>query len=324
MANNVAIIGAGVSGLTTAVVFVEQGWRTAIFAAETGRATNSAAAAAIWYPYDTAGDDAVIAWALSTFQELVELSRQPRTGVSMIELLTFSRTGEIQMPAWAAGLSGRQLQPNELMVPSSPQIPAAFTSGFALTVPIMDTTRYLDYLEQRLFGAGGSITGNFLFDRLDGVNREFDLVINCAGIGAKTLVPDGDLEPHRGQVAVVRKFELPCAVVCDDPPLTYAIPRASDCVFGGTNELSDSREPDPAATSRIVSECSRVLNIREPAVVAERVGLRPFRKGGVCLRRERLRDGRAVIHNYGHGGSGFTLSWGCARNVFELAHGPYE
>ena len=66
MANNVAIVGAGVSGLTTAVVFAEQGWRTAIFAAETGRATNSAAAAAIWYPYDTAGDDAVISWALST------------------------------------------------------------------------------------------------------------------------------------------------------------------------------------------------------------------------------------------------------------------
>jgi D-amino-acid oxidase len=183
----------------------------------------------------------------------------------------------------------------------------------------MDTTKYLDYLEQRLLEAGGSITGNFVFDRLDEVDREFDLVINCAGIGAKTLVPDGDLEPHRGQVVVVPKFELPCAVVCDDPPLMYAIPRISDCVFGGTNEVSGNREPDPAATSRIVSECSRVLNISEPTVVAERVGLRPFRKGGVCLRRERLRDSRIVIHNYGHGGSGFTLSWSCARNVFKLA-----
>ena len=100
----------------------------------------------------------------------------------------------------------------------------------------------------------------------------------------------------------------------------YAIPRASDCIFGGTNDISDNREVDPAATSRIVSECSRVLNIGEPAVIAECVGLRPFRKGGVCLRGERLRDGRTVIHNYGHGGSGFTISWGCARDVFELAH----
>lgn len=320
MQNSVAIIGAGVSGLTTAVVFAEQGWRTAIFAAETGGATNSAAAAAMWYPYDTAGDDALISWALSTYRELAELSRQPVSGLSMIELRTFSRRGEIEIPPWAAGLGGHRLPPNECSFPSlRPQSPAPFTSGFALTVPVMDTTKYLSYLEQRLLEAGGSITGDSLFDRLEEVDGEFALVINCAGIGARTLAPDPDLEPHRGQVAIVPKFDLPYAVVCDDPPLMYAIPRTSDCVFGGTNELSDNRAPDPEATTRIVAECSRVLNINEPSILAERVGLRPFRKGGVCLRREQLRDGRPVIHNYGHGGSGFTLSWGCARTVLELA-----
>jgi D-amino-acid oxidase len=99
----------------------------------------------------------------------------------------------------------------------------------------------------------------------------------------------------------------------------YAIPRANDCVFGGTNELSDHRDVDPATTSRIVAGCSRVLKIDKPKVLAERVGLRPFRKLGVRLERNRLRDGRTVIHNYGHGGSGFTLSWGCAKKVFDLA-----
>jgi D-amino-acid oxidase len=62
-----------------------------------------------------------------------------------------------------------------------------------------------------------------------------------------------------------------------------------------------------------------VLNIDEPRVIAERVGLRPFRKSGVRLERDRLRDGRTVIHNYGHGGAGFTLSWGCAREVLDAA-----
>ena len=66
-------------------------------------------------------------------------------------------------------------------------------------------------------------------------------MINCAGIGARELVHDADLEPHRGQVAIVPKIEgLSCAIVCDDAPLMYAIPRTNDCVFGGTNELSDN------------------------------------------------------------------------------------
>ena len=183
----------------------------------------------------------------------------------------------------------------------------------------MDTTIYLNYLEERLIKAGGSITANLHFERLDDVSREFDLVINCSGIGARNLVHDVDLEPHRGQVAIVPKLDISYAIVCDDPPLMYAIPRANDCVFGGTNELSENLDVDPTVTSRIIAECSRVLNIDDPKVLAARVGLRPFRKSGVCIRADRLSDGRTVIHNYGHGGAGFTLSWGCAENVFQIA-----
>jgi len=58
----------------------------------------------------------------------------------------------------------------------------------------------------------------------------------------------------------------------------YAIPRTNDCVFGGTNDVSDNLAADPATMSRIVAECSRVLSIAKPPVLAERVGLRPFRR----------------------------------------------
>src|SRR5206468_12723331 len=188
------------------------------------------------------------------------------------------------------------------------------------TVPRMDTTIYLDYIANRFVVAGGSIAADVHFEKLEDVDRKFDLMINCAGIGARELVQDRDLEPHRGQVAVVPRIEaLSSAVVCDDAPLMYAIPRTNDCVFGGTNELSDDLDIDPAVTSRIVAECSRVLNIGNPVVLAGRVGLRPFRKSGVRLEGDRLHDGRTVIHNYGHGGAGFTLSWGCAREVLQLA-----
>ncbi|HMC79917.1 MAG TPA: FAD-dependent oxidoreductase, partial [Acidimicrobiia bacterium] len=49
-----------------------------------------------------------------------------------------------------------------------------------------------------------------------------------------------------------------------------------------------------------------------------RVGLRPFRRDSVRLERE---PGARVIHNYGHGGSGVTLSWGCAEEVSALVKG---
>ena len=313
MKHRVAIVGAGVSGLTCGVLFAEHGYGTATFAEETGQRTTSATAAAIWYPYDAEPADAVIAWALKTYKVLVDLSRKPRSGVSIIELRQFSRTGEAQIPNWAVPLGGRGLD-------ASSVIPTAFKGGFAITVPLMDTTIYLNYLEERLIKAGGSITTNVHLERLEDVSSEFDLVINCSGIGARNLVRDVDLEPHRGQVAIVPKIDsLSCAIVCDDPPLMYAIPRTNDCVFGGTNELSENRDVDPTVTSRIVAECSRVLNIDNPKVLAARVGLRPFRKSGVCIRADRLSDDRTVIHNYGHGGAGFTLSWGCAENVFQIA-----
>jgi D-amino-acid oxidase len=186
-------------------------------------------------------------------------------------------------------------------------------------VPLMDTTIYLDYLAQRFRETGGEIHPNRCFAKLEDVDHAFDLVINCTGIGARTLVQDSDLEPHRGQVAIVRKIDLPCAVVCNDSPLMYAIPRTKDWVFGGTNELSDDRTIDPLATARIVAECSRVLDINKPDVLGERVGIRPFRRSGVRIERAQLRDGRVLIHDYGHGGSGFTLSWGCAEAVARIA-----
>src|SRR5882757_2696124 len=328
MKRRVAIVGAGVSGLTCGVVFAERGHRTTIFAKEIGQQTTSAVAGALWFPYDVEPADKAIPWALETYQTLINLARNAESGVSMIELHQLSRSGEIQIPDWAVPLGAR-------FIPSEVENGAAreaatwtgnegiksceFTSGFAITVPLMDTTIYLDHLANRFLKADGQITENVRLENLEDVDPKFDLVINCAGIGARELVHDADLEPHRGQVAIAPRIEgLSCAIVCDDEPLMYAIPRAKDCVFGGTNDVSDNLSADPATTSRIIAEGSRVLNIDKPPVFAERVGLRPFRRSGVRLERDRLGDSRTIIHNYGHGGAGFTLSWGCARKVLEL------
>jgi D-amino-acid oxidase len=311
MKSHVAIIGAGVSGLTCATVLAENGFQPSIFAEQTGDETNSAAAAAMWYPYDVGPEAAVVPWALVGYGRFLELARNADTGVSLIELRTFSRLGPISPPLWAQPLAPRPISDRDL--------PAAFVSGFSLRVPLIETTKYLSYLRERATTASVSITGGIRFENLAAIDPRFAVIIDCAGIEARDLVPDAELEPHRGQVAIVDKIDLPYAVVCDDPPLMYAIPRSNDCVFGGTNEVSEDRTVDPSASAAIISECERVLGIAAPRLIRERVGLRPCRKSGVRLELERLGDGRRVIHNYGHGGAGFTLSWGCAQTVLELA-----
>jgi D-amino-acid oxidase len=311
MKRRVAVIGAGVSGLTCAVLFAENGYETTIWADEIGDETNSAAAAAMWYPYDVGSAAEIIPWALVSYRRFLDLARDSNTGISMIELRTFSRLGPIAPPDWSQPFAPHPVAAGE--------IPSAFMSGFAMRVPLIETGKYLAYLSSRLAKAGGSLSGGTCFANLDEVNRDSDLIVNCAGIGARELVSDPDMEPHRGQVAIVGKLDLPYAVVCDDPPLMYAIPRSEDCVCGGTNDVSDDRRPDPATTSSLIKECERVLGRPMPRLLRERVGLRPGRRSGVRVEAERIRDGRTVIHNYGHGGSGFTLSWGSAETVLELA-----
>ena len=287
MRKGAAIIGAGVSGLTCCVVFAEHTWDVTIFADETGEQTTSGVAAALWFPYDAEPVDKIIPWSLITYERSRELTRDSRSGVSMLQLRQFTRASEIAIPNWAKknlGAHSISVIPSENASPARtegsltiPGFPSTFTAGFALTVPLIDATIYLDYLAKRFRTAGGTIQSAHI-SKVDEIPRDFDVIINCAGIGARELVHDSDLEPHRGQVAIVPKIDLAQAIICNDAPLMYAIPRAHDCVFGGTNSISENREPSSADTTAIVSECSRVLGIDPPPVIAMKVGLRPFRK----------------------------------------------
>ena len=112
-AKSVAIVGAGVTGLTCGVVFAERGYRTSIFAKETGRQTTSGAAAAVWFPYHVEPAERVIPLALETYQVLLDLARFPESGVSIIESRQFLRTGEIEIPDWAIPL-GASVIPSDV------------------------------------------------------------------------------------------------------------------------------------------------------------------------------------------------------------------
>jgi len=58
-------------------------------------------------------------------------------------------------------------------------------------------------------------------------------------------------------------------------------------------------------------------------VIRTTVGLRPYRPSGFVLEPERL-DAKLLVHNYGHGGSGMSLSWGTASLAADLAQTRVE
>src|SRR5262249_30952543 len=107
--------------------------------------------------------------------------------------------------------------------------------------------------------------------------------------------------------------------------LVYLFPHGDIVVLGGSEAADEwNRQPVPAVADRILRDCAvvepRVSGVR---VLGHQVGLRPFRPrgplGGAPAPAARPAPGRAVVHNYGHGGAGVTLSWGCAREAAALA-----
>src|SRR4029453_6703961 len=114
MQKSVAIVGAGVSGLTCGVTFAERGFPVKIFAEQAGIQTTSGAAGALWFPYDAEPADKVIGWALETYKVLLDLAQDSHTGVSVIELRQLYRTADLAAPHWASSLGARRLRRDEI------------------------------------------------------------------------------------------------------------------------------------------------------------------------------------------------------------------
>ncbi|WP_245942253.1 FAD-dependent oxidoreductase [Sphingomonas gilva] len=72
-----------------------------------------------------------------------------------------------------------------------------------------------------------------------------------------------------------------------------------------------------AARTATARPCLPRVNVAANRVIRTVAGLRPYRPGGFRVEREALGD-KALVHNYGHGGAGITLSWGTSRLAVDL------
>jgi D-amino-acid oxidase len=308
------VIGAGVSGLTSALRLAEAGWRVRVWTADAPRRTISAVAAAIWYPYRVGPAGRVRSWGAASYREFLRLRGEDGAGVRLLPGLELLGPGADlrQFPDWAADIP-------DFSVATPSQLPPGRV-GWSFSVPVIDTSVYLAWLEVRLAARGVRLEPRRVAALEEGLAAA-ELVVNCTGLASRELVPDAALRPVRGQVVRVENPGLTRFWLDEHHPegLLYIVPRSGDCILGGTAEEDEEDcTPDPDTAQGIVRRCAEL----EPALAGcrifeHRVGLRPGRPT-VRLEAEDRGGGR-IIHNYGHGGAGVTLSWGCADAVVALA-----
>ncbi|GAA4577492.1 FAD-dependent oxidoreductase [Micromonospora coerulea] len=307
------VVGGGIIGLTAAVRLREQGARVTLLAADDPADTVSAVAAAVWYPSHTEEDPRVLRWARETH---TELGRQAASGVPGVvarptRMLLRRRWDG---PPWWAAATGDLVA----RVGAGP-----YATELRFTAPSVEMLPYLSWLRERFASAGGRL----LRGRLDRLTDGFALaptVVNATGLAAGRLADDPAVHPARGQLVLVANPGLTTSVRDEDNPagITYVHPRRHDVVLGGTFEPGEwDTRPDPATSATIRRRCvALVPELAAAPVLGERVGLRPARHGGPRVAVvPGDAPGRRLVHAYGHGGAGVTLSWGCAAEVTRLA-----
>jgi D-amino-acid oxidase len=309
---DVRVIGAGIIGLSCALRLREAGHRVELVAAAPPEQSTSSVAAALWYPYRAFPEQAVTRWAARSYQVFDELLTERQAGVRQ-------RTGRELFRAPAADPWWRDAVPGLRRV-SPDDLPTGYADGFELTVPVVDMALQLPWLLDRIVALGVTITWKTIED-LDAAAADVDVAVNCTGLGARELAHDPSMQPVRGQIVVVEQIGVEESVLDQSDPrqVTYVVPRGNTVVLGGTAEDGDEQLEVRASTaSEIVERCAALVPaVAEAKVLRHRVGLRPARPT-VRLEFETRPAGGRLVHCYGHGGAGVTLSYGCAEDVVRL------
>lgn len=313
----IVVVGAGVSGLTTAICLAETGWPVRVWAAAMPQQTTSTVAGAVWAPPRPAERaDQTSRWTAHSLQVFGDLAGDPDSGVVLAPALAVG-----ELTATEAMSSAATLIPD--LRPADPaDVPQGFGTGFRATVPMIDMPHYLDYLTRRLATAGCEIEEHPVRSLTEAAGAA-ETVVNCTGLAAGDLAADPTVRPLFGQHVVLTNPGLRQLFIelNNGPEWTCYFPHPQRVVCGGIS-IPDRWDTtaDPEVTERILQRCRRIEpRLRDAEVIEVITGLRPDRPS-VRVEAEPL--GRArCIHNYGHSSNGVTLSWGCARDVVKLVRG---
>ncbi len=311
MSINIAIVGAGVMGLSTAVQLLQKGYSVNIYTDLDPALTTSTVAVAIWMPFGVESDQ-IDDWSHASLAHYKQMQNNSESGVVWRNHTEFFNI-VISKPHWM----------NLLEEGTAPQcqIPHEVASIYSIKLPNIDTRKYIIYLLNTVKSLGGNIIQRRIthFDELN----ESQIIINCAGFGAKHLTGDNNLYPIKGQRFSVKQ---PCEKITEsilytnNDLITVIVPHTEHVIIGVSYLVNnDSLNYDMIEEKKqLLRACEFFPQLADATILERRVGLRPGRKNGVRLETEMTKDKKLIIHSYGHAGGGISLAPGCAASVAKI------
>ena len=312
MSKKIAIVGAGISGLSCAYFLSDKDYDITIFAKAFSPDITSNRAAAFWFPYHIRNDKRGINWARKSYHFYKNIADDVTTGISIKPLIKVLRENTIEEePVWMEFIpqgTSKKLSKENLAV--------GVDVAYEIQVPLIETQIFLPYLQNILAQKNVSFEKKEIesFSELS----SFDVIINCSGLGSRTLCNDETVFPVRGQVALIETDTIRPIYLDNEMPL-YIVPRKDAMIIGGTYEENVFDETTESSTIKHLLDVAYSVfpELKQRKIIGSWAGLRPYRNE-IRLEHE---AGTNIIHNYGHGGSGFTLAFGCAEEVVSLVGG---
>lgn len=304
----VTVVGSGIVGLTSATLLQEAGFKVKIITKEQYDKTLSSKVGAIWFPFEVHPKENANKWATLAYKRYQKEEKEGN-GISFIPFMTaYSPESNTD---WT-----KQLPTGAVRKAVQSELPNGMQMAHISMVPLAEPQKYLPHLFDQFLANGGVFSVDEI-SSMQELHSLGDWVINCTGLGAKKLCSDHDLHPMRGQI--IRSTKLNVHSFADSTKrggLSYVINRSEDSIIGGTDYENDWNEKiDPADSDLILKRLRNTGLLQEPEILEVMVGLRPLRS---TVRFEFDKEYPNVFHNYGHGGAGFTIAWGCAIELVEV------
>ncbi|RAL14056.1 FAD-dependent oxidoreductase [Aspergillus homomorphus CBS 101889] len=354
--NNIVVLGAGVSGLTTAYLLSKDPSNSITVLAKHMPGDYDIEYASPWaganyLPVGKRGSDHE-KWERNTWPALKDLTeKHPEAGIHFQETIVYNRakdqgsaTGEwfselVQRNPWY-----KDVVPDFQDIPAS-QLAEGIDNASKFTSVCINTAIYLPWLVGQCRRNGVTFRRAVLKHIADAATatangQTADVVVNCTGLASRTLggVRDAKLYPARGQIVVVRNDPGKMVSISGsddgDDEVVYVMTRAAGggTILGGTYQKHQwDPLPDPNLAVRIMKRavvlCPELVSegqgVEGLDVIRHGVGLRPLREGGPRVEADHV-ESLAVVHNYGHGGFGYQASFGCADDAVRLVYGVLE